>query len=273
MAILKHTASKNANYNDAVNYMKYQYNEQTMEPIRDKDGYRIFRDWYKMDVLNCRCPETFYLECKQLNDRYHKNQTRGEIKSHHYIISFDPKDQAERGLTGDRAQALALEYARKNFPGHQALVCTHLDGNNGSGNIHSHIIINSVRKLDVEPQVFTERACDSRAGYKHHLTKDYLRYLRKDLMKLCERENLHQVDLLSHAEQKITDREYRAAQRGQIKLDKLNEQIIEYGLTPRRTKFQTQKQFLRDAIEDIAATTESFETFQTALYKKYKIKV
>ncbi|MCD7717271.1 MAG: relaxase/mobilization nuclease domain-containing protein [Lachnospiraceae bacterium] len=291
MAILKHIASKNANYNDAVNYMKYQYNELTMKPIRGKDGYRIFRDWYKMDVLNCRCPETFYLECKQLNDFYHKNQMRSEIKSHHYVISFDPKDQTENGLTSDRAQALALEYAKRNFPGHQALICTHLDGNNGSGNIHSHIIINSLRKLDVEQQEFMERSplplrsalngcpldiqrpCDSRAGYKHHLTKDYLRYLRKDLMNLCERENLHQVDLLAPAQRRITDSEYRAGQRGQKKLDTLNQEIIEYGLTPRRTKFQTQKQFLRDAIEDIAATSKSFETFQTALYEKYKIKV
>lgn len=87
---------------------------------------------------------------------------RKEIKAHHYIISFDPEDATESGLTGEKAQALGLEYTRRNFPGHQALVCTHMDGHNESGNIHVHIVINSVRKFDVEPKDFMERRCDSR---------------------------------------------------------------------------------------------------------------
>ena len=40
------------------------------------------------------------------------------------------------------------------------MVCTHTDGNNGTGNIHTHIIINSLRKLDIEPQTYTERPID-----------------------------------------------------------------------------------------------------------------
>ena len=78
-------------------------------------------------------------------------------KSHHYIISFDPKDAIENGLTGEWAQQIGMEYAKKNFPGHQALVCTHMDGHNESGNIHVHIVINSLRKFDVERQNFMER--------------------------------------------------------------------------------------------------------------------
>ena len=35
-------------------------------------------------------------------DQYHKNQTYDEIKSHHYIISFDPADRDECGLTGEK---------------------------------------------------------------------------------------------------------------------------------------------------------------------------
>ena len=50
-----------------------------------------------------------------------------------------------------------MEFARKNFPGHQALVCTNPDGHNSAGNIHVYIIINSVRALDVERQDFMER--------------------------------------------------------------------------------------------------------------------
>lgn len=196
---------------------------------------------------------------RNANDQYHKNQTYDEIKSHHYIISFDPADRDECGLTGEKAQELGLEYARKNFPGHQALVCTHTDGHNGSGNIHVHIVINSLRKYDIPKEDYIERNSDRLAGYKHHLTNNYLRYLQKSLMDICHRENLHQVDLLSPSENKIKNREYYASQYGQEKLDKLNEQILADGLTPRKTTFQTQKQYLRDAITEISHAAKDIE--------------
>ena len=58
-----------------------------------------------------------------------------DVKSHHYIISFDPRDGPDNGLTVDRAQALGEQFCKEHFPGHQALVCTHPDGHNHSGNI------------------------------------------------------------------------------------------------------------------------------------------
>lgn len=164
-----------------------------------------------------------------------------------------------------------MEYAKKNFPGHQALVCTHMDGHNGSGNIHVHIIINSLRKLDVEQQPFMERPCDSRAGYKHHLTDGYLRHLQQSVMDMCHRENLYQVDLLSPSKNKITQKEYWATRRGQEKLNKRNEQIVADGMKPRRTLFQTQKQFLRDATNDIASHSKNLEEFKNGLQEKYHI--
>ena len=270
MAILKHIASKNADYGEAQRYLLFQYNEDTMKPILDENGRLIPREEYYLDGINCD-PFTFDMECKELNAQYRKNQTFDEIKSHHYILSFDPKDTEESGLTGERAQQLGLEYARKNFPGHQALVCTHTDGHNQSGNIHVHIVINSLRKHDVERQDFMERPCDSRAGYKHHLTNDYLSYLKQDVMDLCHREQLHQVDLLSPAERKVTDREYHAQRRGQKKLDTLNREMTAGGITPRKTKFETQKDFLRNAIEEAAASARSLEEFQKQLLDNYHI--
>ena len=62
------------------------------------------------------------------NLRYEKNQRREDVKSHHYIISFDPRDGPDNGLTVDRAQALGEQFCKEHFPGHQALVCTHPDG-------------------------------------------------------------------------------------------------------------------------------------------------
>lgn len=270
MAILKHIASKNADYGEAQRYLLFQYNEDTMKPILDENGRLIPREEYYLDGINCD-PFTFDMECKELNAQYRKNQTFDEVKSHHYILSFDPKDTEESGLTGERAQQLGLEYARKNFPGHQALVCTHTDGHNQSGNIHVHIVINSLRKHDVERQDFMERPCDSRAGYKHHLTNDYLSYLKQDVMDLCHREQLHQVDLLSPAERKVTDREYYAQRRGQKKLDTLNREMTAGGITPRKTKFETQKDFLRNAIEEAAASARSLEEFQKQLLDNYHI--
>lgn len=270
MAILKHIASKNADYGETQRYLMFQYNEDTMKPILDENGRLIPREEYYLDGINCDS-FTFDMECKELNAQYRKNQIFDVIKSHHYILSFDPKDTEESGLTGERAQQLGLEYARKNFPGHQALVCTHTDGHNQSGNIHVHIVINSLRKHDVERQDFMERPCDSRAGYKHHLTNDYLSYLKQDVMDLCHREQLHQVDLLSPAERKVTDREYHAQRRGQKKLDTLNREMTAGGITPRKTKFETQKDFLRNAIEEAAASARSLEEFQKQLLDNYHI--
>ena len=270
MAILKHIASKNADYGETQRYLMFQYNEDTIKPILDENGRLIPREEYYLDGINCD-PFTFDMECKELNAQYRKNQTFDEIKSHHYILSFDPKDTEESELTGERAQQLGLEYARKNFPGHQALVCTHTDGHNQSGNIHVHIVINSLRKHDVERQDFMERPCDSRAGYKHHLTNDYLSYLKQDVMDLCHREQLHQVDLLSPSERKVTDREYHAQRRGQKKLDTLNREMTAGGITPRKTKFETQKDFLRNAIDEAAASARSLEEFQKQLLDNYHI--
>ena len=270
MAILKHIASKNADYGEAQRYHMFQHDEYTNKPVLNKKGSFIPRKEYYMDGLNCD-PFTFDSECMELNAKFNKNKNYNEVKSHHYIISFDPKDVTENGLTGERAQQLGLEFAKKNFPGHQALVCTHTDGHNGSGNIHVHIVINSLRKFDVEKQDFMERPCDSRAGFKHHQTRDYLIHLKQSVMEMCRRENLHQVDLLTPAEKKITEREYHARRTGQKKLNERNQQMISGGITPRKTVYQTQKDDLRTAIDEAASIVQNLEEFENYLLEKYGI--
>ena len=258
MAILKHVAGKSADYGAALDYLKYEHDEVLKKPLLDANGNWVLRRDILLDGINCE-PELFDVECEMLNAQYNKNQNYDEIKTHHYLISFDPADKDECGLTGERAQAIGMEYVETNFPGHQALVCTHMDGHNGSGNIHVHIVINSLRKLDVPQKNFMERPIDCKAGYKHHLTKDYLKHLQQSLMNICMRENLNQVDLLSPSVNKITQQEYYAKQRGQINLDKLNAELVAEGFTPMRTKFQTEKDKLRDAITAAAKRAKSFE--------------
>ena len=270
MAVIKHIASKNADYGESERYLIFQHNEYTQKPVLDENGHMILRDEYYLDGLNCD-PFTFASECQKLNSYYHKNQNFNEIKSHHYIISFDPKDRDECGLTGERAQQLGLTFAKKNFPGHQALICTHTDGHNESGNIHIHIVINSIRKYDVPEEPFMEYACESKAGYKHHLSTAYLAHLKQEVMDMCQKEGLHQVDLLTPAERKITEKEYWAQRRGQEKLDKLNQKMREDGITPKETKYQTEKQLLRDAIDNAAGIAKSPEEFSKILEEKYHI--
>lgn len=272
MAVLKHIAIKSADYSAAVCYLKYQHDERHLKPLLDENGNMMLRNEFYLDGVNCSS-DTFDLECEMLNDQYRKNYRYDEIKSHHYIISFDPRDKDDHDLTGQKAQALGLEYAKKNFPGHQALVCTHMDGHNGSGNIHVHIIINSLRKFDTEPQPYTDRSIDCKAGYKHHLTNNYLEHLQRELMDLCQQENLHQVDLLSPSRNKVSEAEYWAAKRGQKELETTNQQIIADGMIPMKSVFQTRKQFIRDAVYEISKTAASFEEFQKKLLGTYNIRV
>ncbi len=117
MAILKHIASKNADYGEAQRYLLFQYDESTNKPILDENGELIPRKEYIMDGINCD-PFTFDMECRELNALYHKNESYDEIKSHHYIISFDPKDAIENGLTGEWAQQIGMEWntQKRTFP-------------------------------------------------------------------------------------------------------------------------------------------------------------
>lgn len=271
MATLKHLSSKSSDYGRVLEYLLYEHDENG-NPLRNEKGEKLMRERFILDGINCS-PFSFDKECERLNWKYHKNQKFSDIKSHHYILSFDPLDKEEGLLTPERAQELGMEYARKCFPGHQAIVCTHGDGHNKSGNIHCHIIINSLRKLDVERQPFMEREIDSRAGYKHNLTRSYLEFLQSEVMRMCEREGLHQVDLLSPAKVKITDLEYKKKATGQKNLDKRNAEIIAANLVPRKTVFQTQKQYLRDAIRYAMTRASTPEEFMKILKEKYHIVV
>ena len=126
MATLKHINSKNADYGAAEQYLLFEHDEFTMKPVLDETGRLIPREDYRLSTLNCG-GEDFAVACMRANLRYEKNQRREDVKSHHYIISFDPRDGPDNGLTVDRAQALGEQFCKEHFPGHQALVCTHPD--------------------------------------------------------------------------------------------------------------------------------------------------
>ena len=182
MAILKHFSSKNADYGAAEKYLLFQHDEFTMKPVLDETGRLIPREDYRISSLNCG-GDDFAVACMRANLRYGKNQKREDVKSHHYIISFDPRAGTDNGLTADRAQALGEEFCREHFPGHQALVCTHPDGHNGSGNIHVHIVINSLRIAEVPFLPYMERPADTREGVTAKESRGRLSYLTPDRTK------------------------------------------------------------------------------------------
>ena len=267
MATLKHINSKNADYGAAEQYLLFEHDEFTMKPVLDESGRLIPREDYRLATLNCG-GEDFAVACMRANLRYEKNQRREDVKSHHYIISFDPRDAADNGLTVDQAQALGEKFCAEHFPGHQALVCTHPDGHNHSGNIHVHIVINSLRIEEVPFLPYMDRPADTKAGCKHRCTDAALRYFKSEVMEMCHREGLYQIDLLNGSKNRVTDREYWAQKKGQAALDKQNAPMIAGGITPRQTKFETNKEKLRQTIRKALATAASFDEFSSLLLRE-----
>ena len=267
MATLKHINSKNADYGAAEQYLLFEHDEFTMKPVLDETGRLIPREDYRLSTLNCD-GEDFAVACMRANLRYQKNQRREDVKSHHYIISFDPRDGPDNGLTVDRAQALGEQFCKEHFPGHQALVCTHPDGHNHSGNIHVHIVINSLRIYEVPLLPYMDRPADTREGCKHRCTNAAMEYFKSEVMEMCHREGLYQIDLLNGSKNRVTDREYWAQKKGQAALDKQNAPMIAGGITPRQTKFETNKEKLRQTIRAALSAAASFEDFSSLLLRE-----
>ena len=267
MATFKHISSKNADYGAAEQYLTFEHDEFTMKPTLDENGRLMLREDYRIATLNCG-DEDFAVACMRSNLRYGKNQKREDVKSHHYIISFDPRDAVDNGLTVDRAQALGEEFCRKQFPGHQAIVCTHPDGHNHSGNIHVHIVINSLRIEEVPLLPYMDRPADTRAGCKHRCTDAAMEYFKAEVMEMCHRENLYQIDLLHGSKDRITEREYWAQKKGQAKLDKENATLAAEGQPAKQTKFETDKAKLRQTIRNAMSEATTFDEFSTLLLRQ-----
>ena len=267
MATFKHISSKNADYGAAEAYLTFEHDEFTMKPTLDENGRLIPREDYRISSLNCG-GEDFAVACMRANLRYEKNQKREDVKSHHYIISFDPRDGTDNGLTVDRAQELGEQFCKEHFPGHQALICTHPDGHNHSGNIHVHIVINSLRIYEVPLLPYMDRPADTLEGCKHRCTNAAMEYFKSEVMEMCHREGLYQIDLLNGSKERITEREYWAAKKGQLALDKENAAREAAGQPTKPTKFETDKAKLRRTIRQALSQATSFDEFSSLLLRE-----
>ena len=232
----------------------------------------MLRDSYILDTLECG-DFSFATACLLANRKYNKNNHPDDIKSHQYIISFDPRDAADNGLTMEKAQALGLKFCEENFPGHPAIVCTHPDGHNHSGNIHVHIVIGSIRMREVERKPYMQKPRDWREGMKHSSTAQTMRHLRVEVMELCEGAGLYQIDLLNGSKERVNEAEYWARRRGQMKLDRENAALTAAGQPSRQKKFETVKDTLRKQISSVLYRSTSYEDFSDKLMQQYGIAV
>ena len=271
MATFKHISSKNADYGAAEQYLTFEHDEFTMRPTLDETGRLVPREDYRLATLNCG-GEDFAVACMRSNLRYGKNQKREDVKSHHYIISFDPRDGTDNGLTVDRAQELGERFCKAHFPGHQAIVCTHPDGHNHSGNIHVHIVINSLRIEKVPLLPYMDRPADTKAGCKHRCTDAAMEYFKAEVMEMCHWENLYQIDLLHGSKNRVTEREYWAQRKGQAKLDRqaaAQAAALPAGeQPPKPTKFETDKEKLRQTIRAALSSATSYDEFSALLLRQ-----
>lgn len=247
MAICKHRASHNV-FSAAVEYLTMEHDAKG-RLLKDANGDLIPRKECHISGINC-LPETFAPLC--LNDRVRFQKTKpGTVTTHQYIVSFAPSD-IERGLTTQEAHRFALNLARENFPGHRVLICTHPDGSHGSGNLHVHIIVSSLRFENRTPDERfmrlrpdgTVKPSEYLAGCAHQDTAALRRHLLSQVNAYC----LSKGYMLcpEYSTVKSSGKECLARQQGETRNDQL-----------------------RRAIADAAATTKNWEAFVRKLSTAY----
>lgn len=192
MAIIKHIPVKNRYYSAAVEYLTCKFDEHTMKPLMDAKGRMIMRDNFLIEGINCEV-DTFGAECIEVNRYYGKNNAIKDVKAHHYIISFAPEDN----ITMQEAMDFGKQYVEKFLPGHQAILAVHPDGHNGTGNVHVHIVINSVRKYEGKKERWQDKPCEYRQGCKHKSTGKFMRAAKCWVMRECMLKGYNQVNLLA----------------------------------------------------------------------------
>ena len=161
----------------------------------------------------------------------------------------------------DKAQELGERFCREQFPGHQAIVCTHPDGHNQSGNIYVHIVINSLRIENVPLLPYMDRPADTKTGCKHRCTDAAMEYFKSEVMELCHEAGLYQIDLLNGSTNRATEREYWAKKKGQAALDQENAALAAEGKPTQPTRFETDKEKLRQIIRKTLNESFTVEDF------------
>ena len=155
MAIVKHSSSKNARYEDVLEYYTCRHREDSRTgyyaPILDKYGLMQPRSDCAVLYLTAdgtaAAPERWASACRRTNLCYSKNNKPGDRKSHEYILSHPAAGRDKLSMD---------------------------DLHRDTDNDHIHISINSVRAKARAEQAWMMRdsegtvlPCEIKAGGKH----------------------------------------------------------------------------------------------------------
>ncbi|WP_252250997.1 relaxase/mobilization nuclease domain-containing protein [Clostridium sp. ZBS13] len=125
---------------------------------------------------------------------------------YHFTQAFSPEDN----ITPQKAHELGKEWINNNIKDHQVYMVTHIDKNH----IHNHFVINSVN-ID--------------NGLKLQISPSKLFEMKKDSNRLCERENLLEINLERNKGISKTDNEYRLEKKGITTWKDELRQCIDFG--------------------------------------------
>lgn len=269
--ILKCVLYRVTSYGEVLDYLIFQHDEITKAKLYDANGHRLLRPVYLMDGINCT-PMAFPWMAEELNREFRKNMDPKDIHMIHYIISFHPDDAEYRGLDLHHAHELSLEWVRRCLPGMLGVVCTHEDGDHHAGNIHTHIILNSLKYTDeiAQSMKYPDR---TRRGNRFYPNRATCLEHREILDEIAIREGLTPGYSGRFPSDRINDREYHVRYLGQKKLDEENRKIIASGGIPERKVFRTEKEEYRIAVDDASCRSRDLSEFKKILWEEYRIRL
>ncbi len=149
----------------------------------------------RMLVFGVNCvPQSAYREFMNTKELYGKKDGR---MFYQLLQSFSP----DENITPETAHEIAIRFAQEQFPGYEVMIATHTDRRH----IHTHFVINSV---------------SMNTGLKYHSNLESLQELRNASDQLCREYGLSIIQPKNKRTPGMSDREYRATEKGQSwKLD------------------------------------------------------
>lgn len=156
--------------------------------LQEKKTFDMNSDRKLITGVNC-IAQNVYSEFMTTKAVYH--QERG-VNFYHFSQSFSPEEK----ITPEEAHEVAIEFVKKAWPGHEVLVCTHMD----EPHLHSNIVVNSVNFEN---------------GTKLHLSPNSLKVLRDLNDEICISHGLSVLPPYQKGCKGMSTREYRAAEKGQ----------------------------------------------------------
>ena len=269
MAIVKILQCRGQSGSSALDYVVYRHDESTRAPVLDESGNRELREDFYLSGINC-APLAFPTEMIQLESIWGKNLDPKEIRMYQIIISYNPRDAEEYILDGPRAQMLSMKLVHRCFTGTLGIACTHLDGDHHAGNIHTHVFLSSIQYTD-EISLVMKYPVAEKAGDKLDFSRATVMEVREQLAVLVQQEKLHSDNLFLIPGDRISNGEFWATYRGQLRLEEENQKRRETGMEVDTVRFQGKKALLREALKDSMFQSASVEEFRGQLESQYQV--